>query len=611
MKRAVPRIAAASALTLALCGASIVPASAQTILGQTSGHPFTILAGWNFPDGLNPLEPNSLTSAVEGMVNPPLAWVSRLDLNKAIPFIASRWKLTGNTLSIWVRRDAKWSNGKPVTAADVKASLEISMYYDQWLGNYVGPIKIVNSHEVQVIDQGYPHQYFAPFLLGKTPVFAASEYAPLFPKNFYQLYHRSNSTNSKVNTAASNVLEAMYKKLEAYKPNYYLSCGPYILQSNSTSEAVFVQNPYFWKKGNFPTTDVLNSTNPNLEYAWASESRFTMGGIPAYNPKLVHQWLSASPYHKIAYNPTFYEVGINFNLSKYPYNMLKVRQAMAYLINRKDVAHVADPLEARAVVHPNGYFNYYQTDKWLTPAERNALNPYTYSEAKGIALLKSAGFKKTASGWLMPNGKPFTPSIVAPSGYSSSWQFGAEVVAADLKKVGIQAKVFFPALSVYNAHQLKGGSAGYGMAIGWEAFSVRSYNAITDALAYTNGISLNYDEHTYVTTPGDIPLPEMPLPNGKKINIPQVAADYLFTGTKAQKHKAILEISQAVNANLPVLSLFVLYRTLTYLDDQYYTGFPTGSTPTSPQWDYWIYTNFYGPDTVSWFYMDWLHARKA
>ncbi|MCY0871078.1 MAG: hypothetical protein OWT27_10940, partial [Firmicutes bacterium] len=126
MKRAVPRIAAASALTLALCGASLAPASAQTILGQTSGHPFTILAAWNFPDGVNPLEPNSLTAAVGGMVNPPLAWVSRLDLHKAIPFIASRWKLNGNTLTIWVRRDAKWSNGQPVTAADVKASLEIS-----------------------------------------------------------------------------------------------------------------------------------------------------------------------------------------------------------------------------------------------------------------------------------------------------------------------------------------------------------------------------------------------------------------------------------------------------------------------------------------------------
>ncbi|MCY0871080.1 MAG: ABC transporter substrate-binding protein [Firmicutes bacterium] len=607
------KVAAAAAMTLTMCGAMAGTSDAQTILQQTSGHPFTILAAWNFPDGLNPLEPNSLTGAAGGMIAPPLAWVSRLNLKDIIPFIASKWSMKGNVMSIWVNPKAKWSNGKPVTSADIKLSLELALYYDQWMLNYIGPIKVINSHEVQITDMGYPKHYFVPRVLGLTPVYAASEYAPLVPKNIYQLYKESNSPNSKINTAASNKLTAMYKNIEKIDPKSYLSCGPYILKSDSTSEALFVANPYFWKKGNFPETEILNSTNPNLEYAWANESRFTMGGIPAYNPNLVKEWLSASPYHKVAYTPAFYDMGINFNLSRYPYNMVQVRRALAYLINRKDVAHVADPLEARAVAHPNGMFDFLQTDKYLTAKQRASLNPYTYNEAKGVAMLKAAGFKKTASGWLMPNGKPFAPSIVTPSGYSSSIQFAAEVVAADLKKVGIKAKVYFPPLTVYEKNEQLASAKGYGMSIFFEAFSVRAFNAIGDALAYNDGISLDYENGTYSTTPGDIKLPLMPLPDGKKINIPEVAVkqDNLFTGSRATRAKGIWLISQAANYNLPDLTLYVLDKSLVYVDDQYYTGFPYGKTVTSPQWDWWIYQNFIGPASLTWMYEGWLHARKA
>jgi peptide/nickel transport system substrate-binding protein len=606
------KVAAAAAMTVTLCGATVGTSHAQTILQQTSGHPFTMLAAWNFPDGLNPLEPNSLTGAAGGMIAPPLAWVSRLNLKDILPFIISKWSMKGNVMTMWVNPKAKWSNGKPVTSADIKVSLELGLYYDQWMLNYVGPIKVINSHELQITNMGYPRHLFEPRVLGLNTVYPASEYAKLIPKNIYQLYKESNSPNSKINTAASNKLTLMYKNIEKIDPKSYLSCGPYVLKSDSTSEAIFVRNPYFWKKSGFPEIELLNSTNPNLEYAWANESRFTLGGIPAYNPNLVKEWLHASPYHKVAYTPAYYDMGINFNLSRYPYNMVQVRRALAYLINRKDVAHVADPLEARAVVHPNGMFTYIQTDKYLTAKQRASLNPYTYNEAKGVALLKAAGFKKTANGWLMPNGKPFAPSIVTPTGYSSSLQFAAEVVASDLKKVGIKAKVYFPPLSVYEKNEQLASAKGYGMSIFFEAFSLRTFDAIGDALSYNDGIGLDYENGTYSTTPGDIKLPLMPLPDGKKINIPEVAVkqDNLFTGSRATRAKGIWLISQAANYDLPDLTLYVIDKQLWYVDDQYYTGFPFGKTVLSPKWDWWTNELYQGPAPLTWMYMGWLHVRK-
>lgn len=566
---------------------------------------------WNFPDGLNPLEPNSLTGNVQGMIDPPLAYVSRIDHADKIPMIASRWKAKGHTLYIWLNPKARWSNGKPVTIQDVKFSLELSEYYDQWWLGYAKGIKIINNHEIAVTND-YPMFAFEPSVLNMTPIYPASEYARFMPKNIYQIYQQSNSTNTKISTKASNELAAMYKKMEKIDPNTYLSCGPYILQSASTSEALFKVNPYYdlAPKSNFPEVEVLNSTNPNLEYAWANESRFTLGGIPAYNPKLVKQWLSSSPYHKVYYTPSWYDVGINFNLGKYPYNILKVRQALAYLINRNAVAHVADPLEASPAKYPVGYFNLFQL-KQFSAKQMSTLHQYRYNPKKGVAMLKSVGFKQTSSGWLMPNGKPFAPSITTASG-NTSWQFAAEVMAADLKKVGIHAKVYFPAATLFNEHFLKAGSSGYGISIMWEAFSLAPWNALGDALSYSDGISFNFADHSYTTTPGDVPLPPMKLPDGKTINVPQLAADYIFTGTPAQRRSTIWKITQAANLNLPQLQLFTLDRSVVYVDDEYYTGFPDGGNdPTSPKWNSWIDENFYGPNFLWWFQAGMVHPTKA
>jgi peptide/nickel transport system substrate-binding protein len=607
------KVAASAAIALTMCGMTVGVSHAQTILSQTSGHPFTVLASWNFPDGLNPLEPNSLTGAMQGLIDAPLAMVSRIDHSVKLPMIADKWEVKGHDIFLWINPKARWSNGAPVTAKDVKLSLEISEYYDQWWGDNAGPIKIINSHEVESTWLPTEHRVHNVMngMLEMTPIYPASEYAKFIPSDIMQIYYRSNSKNTKVNTAASNVLDAMYKKMEKADPKTYLSCGPYVLKSTSTSEAIFTVNPYYElaPKSNFPEIEVLNSTNPNLEYAWASESRFTMGGIPAYNPKLVKQWLSSSPYHQVYYSPAWYEVGINFNLDKYPYNMLKVRQALAYLINRNDVATVADPVEASAAKYPVSYFTIFTMDKF--GKKLGTLRQYRYNPKKGIALLKSAGFRQTSTGWLMPDGKPFTPTITASSG-STSWDFAAEAMAAELKKVGIHSKVYLPAATLFNEHYLKSGKDGYGMSIMWQAFSLSPENDIGDALAYSAGVSFNSVKNTYTTTPGDMVYPKLPGPRGHLYNVLEMAAQGLWNKPKSEVMATIWHLAQIDNYSLPQLQLFTLDRSVVYVDDEYYTGFPNGGTdPTSPKWDTWIDENFQGPNYLWWLETGMVHPTKA
>ncbi len=576
--------------------------AAGPLSGTNPATTFVAVGLWNYLDGLNPLEApnNSLTSWYQTMLtDPPLAIVSRMDKQDMIPVIASHWSYKGKTLSIWLNQKAKWSNGQPVTTADLVLSLQVALYIDQWEGLSAGAIKVVSPQEVQVTEGSLPDPYFVADVLGYTPVYPASEFAHFIPKNIYQIFLTSNGS-SKAAVQAQTTLTNLTKTMEAYKPNYSLSCGPWVFQSNSAAEALFKPNPDFWgvKSDHIPELELLNGNNVNEMYAWADESAFTLGSVPNPTPPLAKQWLRASPYHSIVYSDNWGNVGIDFNTSFYPYNILKVRQAFAYLIDRTAVAEVANPLQAVPVSAPVAYFDYVNLDQWLTPAQQRALNPYGYDPAKGTALLKAAGFKKTAKGWLMPNGKPFVVQLYGENN-NTSWEDACEVVKEDLGKVGITTDIYFPPPAVYSSKLAVKGSKGYPLAIGWEAFSVRPYNSIVDALDYTDGVNLDYGSHTWVTAPGDIGLIPMTLPNGKPINVAKVATapTGLYGGTPAQIRNDVWVLSEAANYNMPALPLWGQNKNVNYVDSQYFKGIPTN--PANP---YWVVQNNLGPDWVAWFY---------
>ena len=143
--------------------------AAGPLSGTNPATTFVAVGLWNYLDGLNPLEApnNSLTSWYQTMLtDPPLAIVSRMDKQDMIPVIASHWSYKGKTLSIWLNQKAKWSNGQPVTTADLVLSLQVALYIDQWEGLSAGAIKVVSPQEVQVTEGSLPDPYFVADVLG-------------------------------------------------------------------------------------------------------------------------------------------------------------------------------------------------------------------------------------------------------------------------------------------------------------------------------------------------------------------------------------------------------------------------------------------------------------
>ena len=116
-------------LLLAGCGTPANTTTSQNNSGTSTvaARPFSIDQTWDPFAGLTIMNPNSSTNAIMQWVTEPLAIESGRVVNGPYyPEVASKWSMKGNTLTVWLRKNEGWSNGKPVTAQDVKTSIELS-----------------------------------------------------------------------------------------------------------------------------------------------------------------------------------------------------------------------------------------------------------------------------------------------------------------------------------------------------------------------------------------------------------------------------------------------------------------------------------------------------
>src|SRR3954447_17932194 len=133
MRRPIPtRALAAAALTLgalALFASSAAAPAATDGAGTVSAHKCLVMTGSGdpaFTRNFNPYAGGGLpsNSIVQGAFYEPLIVVAAGG-RKAVPWLAHSWKWSNRnrTLTLNLVKNAKWSDGKPLTSADVVYSL--------------------------------------------------------------------------------------------------------------------------------------------------------------------------------------------------------------------------------------------------------------------------------------------------------------------------------------------------------------------------------------------------------------------------------------------------------------------------------------------------------
>jgi len=299
--------------------------------------------------------------------------------NQIVPKIATHYTVSsdGKTWSFFLRHDAKWSNGQPVTANDfyyswmrlldpsdstgaIWASV-VQYAADAWQYHFnaakksqVG-IKVVNPYEIQVIEST-PHNLLGDMVLsGSMPLYAPSVNA--HPSNWFM-------------------------------PQYFVGDGPYVVKSFVPNGQIsLVRNTHYVgakgevNVGNVQQINLIPApTVPVEDYLANKMDVATIASASDYQYVLTHPALKSQLHAQGANALTYLEYDKSTTAS--PLDNRLVRQAIAMAINRA-------PIASAVLNNMSGAAYAFGAPSWAPAKYEHGL---PYNVAKAQALLAKAGY---------------------------------------------------------------------------------------------------------------------------------------------------------------------------------------------------------------------------
>lgn len=275
------------------------------------------------------------------------------DGTKLEPGLAEKWTVSqdGKEYRFTLRDNAKFSDGKPVTAKDVAFSLKRAASETSQWGRFFRPIKVFEIVDDRTIVMKLD-QPFTP-MLNNLALFSAS----ILPADL-------------VEQQGTKFFE---------KP---VGAGPFVLEQwNRGAKQVLSRNKNYWKPGK-PTIDgaelqIIGEDNARVLKLRAGELDAIVG-IP---PNQV-EGLKGDANIKVGVAPVFRAELVQLNTTKKPFDDPRVRQALNYAVNKDAII--------KGILRGNGTV---ATSSLPVMAYHNeSLKPYPHDLAKAKELLKEAGY---------------------------------------------------------------------------------------------------------------------------------------------------------------------------------------------------------------------------
>ncbi|NPA51920.1 MAG: ABC transporter substrate-binding protein [Aquificae bacterium] len=359
------------------------------------------------------------------------------------PDLAYKWERNkeGTKWRFYIRKEAKWFDGKPVTADDVIFTYN-QIYYNPKIPSSAKDIltidgkpfilKKIDSKTVEFIIP----KPFAPFLQ------AVSQ--PILPKHVLEKYIKEGTFTSAwgINTP----------------PEELIGTGTYKLVSYTIGqEAVYKKNPYYWEKDSkgqkLPYIEKIKAqiiSDPDVRLIKFLSGEIDYYGVRAIDlPELVPKAQERDfTIYNLGATPSTLFVVFNQNpkapIPKYKLNWFKnqkFRQAISYAVDRKGIINLAY----------NGLA--YPIYTAVTPANKRLFDEdfypkYPFNLKKAQKLLEEIGFTKRKDGFLYDKeGHKLEFTLITNSGNKERETIG-NILKEDLKRIGID--VNFQAIDFNN-----------------------------------------------------------------------------------------------------------------------------------------------------------------
>lgn len=470
------RVATVAVLALAMATTAACTARGRSAAGDatfSTNAPTGYLptANWNV------FSPSStVPTAVGPLAFSPLAFPLPTTANNGNTFspqLAQSWQFKNNYLEfdVHLRPDLKWSDGSPLTSKDVLVSWQLYALNGVWTGLQISDVSAPNATTIRftrTLPAGRPAYSvgFENALLSQV-VAPAKQYETFVPPTgkFEQFKHdlwdakSAVSGDSAAGKSSTTQLAGYQKKLVSFNPDKksVLCAGPFKLKNFTPSAVLLDKNDKNWatSKNTIKHVKLYNNTSTT-----AVNNLLVTGGVDAMaqtpTSPLYRSIMSRNKGTMNYVKPPGYitTIGILFNQKVYPYDLLAVRQAFLYIVDRKGATQASDPVAGAVPSIPAG-LPQPTLDYYLTKAQIKSLNPYNHDPDKAVQLLKQAGFSKRGDTWYTPKGKKFEVTIFSATTLES-WDLLASNVASQLSDFGIPSKVQLTPVNTYGTQQQKG-----------------------------------------------------------------------------------------------------------------------------------------------------------
>jgi peptide/nickel transport system substrate-binding protein len=306
-----------------------------------------------------------------------------------LPDLATSWNISADGLTYTFHlRQAKFSNGQPVTASDVVFSIDRSRKFAGGWGFLLTPVKTITAPDPRTV-----------------VIKLSTKHAPLLADLAMYAY--------------SIVPEKLVKAQGKAFFTHPVGSGPfYVTSYNPDSEVDLAANPHFYgTKPKIGKVKILVVPDDNSRVLMLESKKADVIENPPGN--LTSQ-IDKTPGLHVNLFPSTRVDFIQLDEHYPPFKKLAVRQALNYAINRQAIVRLAYQGDAVAGSSFMPYkMQYYDS----------SITPYPYDPAKAKALLAQAGY---------PHG--FKTFLITVSG-DVAGQAEAVVVKSELAQVGITVSI--------------------------------------------------------------------------------------------------------------------------------------------------------------------------
>jgi len=542
----VGKLATALAFVASTCAAVTTGVIGASSIASAAPQPALNLAneqGMLWPCAFNPFNPSDSPYSV-GLTYETLDFVNALQNGKVTPWLASNyaWSNGNKTITFTIRSGVKWSDGTPLTAADVaytfnllkaKPALDINALWSVLSSVSASGSTVTVNFKTSAVP------YFF-YVAGQTPI----------------------------------VPEHLWSKIAnpvTYTDSKPVGSGGYVMSLCTPNNIKWTSNPNYWQKGDAKVA-VVNmpaflSNNTCNEYLATGQSQWGSQFIPNIKSYYVAKKAGNSYWF-----PPVANVDLFPNLTVPGLNVAAVRQAISYAINRPLISKIGEygyepPASQTGIVAPT-------FKAWSSSAATSAQGT-SYNPSKVASLLTAAGYKKDGSGVWAKNGKELAFTLTTNGGYSD-WVASMQVVAQQLNAAGFKITLTPEASTTFYSNLYAG-----------------KYQLAYDA--ETGGPAPYYELRQALYSKNSAPIGTAAASNWERFSSPAVDKlinEYGATTSTATQHSIVNQLQTIMVQQAPIIPVLEEVDWYQYNPTQF-NNFPTASNPyaqpglyNEPDWGY-------------------------